>query len=207
MESVRAIGFAGYAGAGKTTAASYVESRYGYRRRHIATPLRAMLEPLLKAAGVSESMVYRYLEGDLKEAVIPELGVTSRHLQITLGTEWGRTHVSPDLWAKLWSLGAEGLVMNDSVRFTNEERSVRELGGVIVRIDRPGVGPAKFKHRFGAWLYRTFGIRWGIHPSERVDLITPDYVITNDHDEADLFAELDGLMDELRAPQGARLAA
>src|SRR5436190_14270704 len=88
------IGLSGFAQSGKTTAALYLEQKYGIRRKHIAEPLRAMLAVLLKANGMKDSMITRYLEGDLKETVIPELGVTSRYAQITIGTEWGRNLIN-----------------------------------------------------------------------------------------------------------------
>ncbi len=141
------LGFSGYAQSGKSTAAKYLEEKYGYERKHIAEPLRAMLAVLLKANGLSAEMITRYLEGDLKEQVIPELGITSRQAQITLGTEWGRTYVSQDLWANTWGrgIGRNDKVMNDSVRFPNEEEAIFDLDGATILIVRPGTRPAKFK--------------------------------------------------------------
>lgn len=97
-----AIGISGFAQSGKTTVANYIEERYGFERKHIAEPLRDMIVPLLRANGVAEDLIPRYLTGDLKEEVIPEIGVSSRSLQISLGTRWGREAVSRDLWAVTW---------------------------------------------------------------------------------------------------------
>lgn len=191
------LGLSGLAASGKTTAALYLEKKYGIKRRHIADPLRAMLAVLLKANGISSDMINRYLEGDLKESIIPELGVTSRYAQITIGTEWGRDLISPDIWANTWQQGiAEGeSVMNDSVRFPNEERVIRELGGVTIMIKRPGTKPAKFKWgRVGEFLYDKFGLMWGAHDSERTDLLEPDYTIHNDGSVEQLYADLDAVM-------------
>ena len=177
------VGLAGFAQSGKTTAAQYLEKKYGIRRKHIAEPLRAMLAVLLKANGLSSEMITRYLEGDLKESVIPELGVTSRYAQITLGTEWGRELLGQNLWANTWGRGiAEGeSVMNDSVRFPNEAEAVRKLGGIVIMIKRPDTKPAKFKWgKLGELLYDKFGLMWGVHDSERTDRIRPDFVIHND---------------------------
>jgi hypothetical protein len=63
------------------------------------------LAVLLQANGMSSDMITRYLEGDLKEQLIPELGVTSRYAQITIGTEWGRKLIGEDLWANTWERG------------------------------------------------------------------------------------------------------
>lgn len=191
------VGLSGYAKAGKTTAALYLEQKYGIKRRHIAEPLRAMLAALLQANGISSKMISRYLEGDLKEEMIPALGVTSRYAQITLGTEWGRNLISPDLWADTWAAGIEynESVMNDSVRFPNEADAIRSLEGMIIKIKRPDTKPAKFKWgRFGEFLFDKLGLMWGVHDSERIDRIKSDYVIHNDGDIDQLKADLDSVI-------------
>lgn len=196
------IGISGFAKSGKTTVASYLEDRFGYTRKHIATPLRAMLSPLLQAFGVPADEyqgvpnVYDYLEGFKKEDVIPGLGVTGRHLQVTLGTEWGRELVDPDLWAKAWVRGltAKSKVINDSVRFPNEQAQIDRYHGKVIMIRRPGVGPRVFKwQKLGPYLYDK-GIWWGVHDSERLDRIYPDVVIENDGSMINLYDKLDEVM-------------
>ncbi|MDB5610678.1 MAG: putative deoxynucleotide monophosphate kinase [Bradyrhizobium sp.] len=191
------VGLSGFAQSGKTTAALYLEKKYGIRRKHIAEPLRAMLAVLLQANGMSSEMISRYLEGDLKEKLIPELGVTSRYAQITIGTEWGRELINPDLWANTWGRGiADGeSVMNDSVRFPNEETPIHEAGGFTILIKRPGTRPANFKWgKIGAFLYDKFGLMWGVHDSERTDRLHPDFVIHNDSTVEQLYADIDAAM-------------
>lgn len=192
------VGLSGFARAGKTEAANYLASRYGYTRKHIAEPLRAMLAVLLRANGLDDEMISRYLEGDLKDGVvIPELGVTSRQAQITLGTEWGRELISNDLWSNTWVRGLtpDSRVMNDSVRFPNEETAIRShLDGITIMIVRPGTKPAKFTSWLGRKVYDWFGVLWGAHPSERVDLLNPDYTIINDGTIEDLQDKLDEIM-------------
>jgi hypothetical protein len=191
------VGLSGFAQSGKTTAALYLEQKYGIRRKHIAEPLRAMLAVLLTANGMKGDEITPYLEGDLKEQVIPCLGVTSRYAQITIGTEWGRELISQDLWANTWARGiADGeSVMNDSVRFPNEAEAIRKLGGVVIMIKRPGTKPAKFKWgKIGEFLYEKFGLMWGVHDSERSDRIKADFVIHNDASVEQLYADLDEAM-------------
>jgi hypothetical protein len=87
--------------------------------------------------------------------------------------------------------------MNDSVRFPNEAAAIRSLGGFVIMIKRPGTKPAKFKWgKFGEFLYDKFGIMCGVHPSERIDLIKPDFVIHNDADVETMYADLDKAMAE-----------
>lgn len=193
----QAIGLSGFAQAGKTTVANYIEKNYGYRRQHIAEPLRAMLRTLLQRFSMDDELIDRYLTGDLKKKVIPCLGVTSRRAQITIGTEWGRELIDPSLWARLWAHEAESKTMNDSVRFPNEEAAIHGLhGGFTVLVVRPGAGPAAFKWgKLGAFLYAKLGLMWGVHDSERVDRLDPDYVLPNDGSLELLYASIDDIME------------
>lgn len=198
--TISAIGLSGYARSGKTTAANYIEEHYGFERRHIAEPLREMLAVLLRWNRVPEDMIPRYLTGDLKEEMIPEIGRTSRELQISLGTGWGREQVSPDLWANTWmnSLPRGAKAMNDSVRFPNEEIAVKgddNYGGFTILIRRRGTRPIAFKWgEFGKTLYRWFGCMWGVHDSERTDRLSPTYIIDNDGTLDDLHRQIDSIM-------------
>jgi hypothetical protein len=191
------VGLSGFAQSGKTTAALYLEQKYGIPRKHIAEPLRAMLAVLMQANGMKSAEITRYLTGDLKEQVIPCLGVTSRYAQITIGTEWGRELISQDLWANTWASGihADESVMNDSVRFPNEEKPIHDKGGFTIMIKRPGTRPAKFKWgKFGEFLFDRFGLMWGVHDSERTDRLKPDFIIHNDSSVEQLYADLDDAM-------------
>jgi hypothetical protein len=197
MNALPPIGLSGLAQSGKTTAANYLEKHYGYTRQHIAEPLRAMLRTLLHRFGMKDAEIDRYLTGDLKEEIIPCLGVTSRWAQISLGTEWGREQIGDDLWARLWAHEASrfSAPMNDSVRFPNEETAIRNMGGATILIRREGTHPAAFKWGFlGRLLYRCFGLMWGVHDSERTDRLNPDYVIGNDGSLDELYQELDAVV-------------
>lgn len=71
-------------------------------------------------------------------------GVTSRRLQQTLGTEWGRDSIHPDLWALIardtvhCHRDAGRSVVIDDMRFPNEYDLVLAEGGEARRIVRPG---------------------------------------------------------------------
>ena len=124
---------------GKTTVAQYLQER-GYCRLPFAQPMRDMLSVMLSDLGYSEERIAHHLYVD-KEALVPELGVSVRHLLRTLGTEWGRECVSPSVWLDVWLAKArrKSFVVVDDVRFTNEAELVRLLGGEVWRITRPGV--------------------------------------------------------------------
>lgn len=140
------IGLMGFGGAGKSETAKILET-LGYTRLHVKAPLRAVAAALLREAGISETMIDRYLDGDLKREVIPEMHRTGTELQQFLGTEFGREFCYPALWLDLWTakaraiIDAGGRVVQESVRFANEAVAIKGLGGVVVRVERVGVGP------------------------------------------------------------------
>lgn len=143
----RVVGLMGYGGAGKSEVAKALEVEHGFTRLHVKAPLRAMAASLLCEAGISAAYIDRYLDGDLKRHTIPELHRSGTEIQQFLGTEFGREFCHPDLWLDLWLLRARGIVaaggrvVQESVRFANEASAIRAMGGVLVRVERPGVGP------------------------------------------------------------------
>jgi hypothetical protein len=129
----RLVAFTGLAGSGKTTAAQYLVEQHGYVRTRFADPLKSMLRSI--------GLGYDEIDGARKELPTPLLcGKTPRWAMQTLGTEWGRNCICPDLWTTLWTERAAecmdlgGRVVVDDCRFENEARSVRRLGGLVVRI-------------------------------------------------------------------------
>lgn len=139
----RLIGLAAHApGSGKSTAAAEL-GRHGFRCISFAAPLKRMAESFLYSLGnLSAEEIKRVVYYD-RQAVIPGINVTSRHLLQTLGTEWGRRQICPDVWLQCWSNTTRQLlesgisVVVDDVRFINEADLVIELGGQMWLIDRP----------------------------------------------------------------------
>ena len=85
-------------------------------------------------------------------------------------------------------------VMNDSVRFPTKAGD-QELGGINIMIRRPGTKPAKFKWgKIGEFLFDKFGLMWGVHDSERIDRIKPDFIIHDNSSVEQLHADLDMAM-------------
>lgn len=136
----RLIGFAGAAGSGKTTAAHLLCDQ-GFTRMRFAGPIKAMLWALLNAAGRDGVVIDRMLEGDLKEEPSGLLGGrTPRQAMQTLGTQWGRDLITPDLFTLITIQGARvalrggGRVVIDDVRFDSEVDAIRSEGGVVYRL-------------------------------------------------------------------------
>ncbi len=158
------IALCGPVGCGKSTLADSLIDHHKFIRLSFAAPIKQMIKVLLNCQGASRDEVRRMLWGDLKEHPTRYLsGQSPRHAMQTLGTEW-RDLMHTELWTNIWR-GATKFVdriVVDDMRFTHEAKAVRELGGKIIRIDRPGFGP-------------------GFHFSE-IDYmnIIPDFRINND---------------------------
>lgn len=131
--------FTGLATCGKSTAARSLVAARGSTavRLSFADPLRDMLRAL--------GLTAEQLTVHKNEPIAWCGGKTARALLQSLGTEWGRELVSPDLWAgamerrilEAWDVGHA--VVIDDCRFDNEARMVRRLGGRVVEIERPGL--------------------------------------------------------------------
>jgi hypothetical protein len=137
------LGLTGPAGAGKSTVARAVLAALGGGSiLHAGFGLKAMLRAFYAAQGVAPDLVDRKVDGDLKRAPCPFLGGRTPTLaQQTLGTEWGRELIAPDLWLAAWDREArrrlaEGApaIVNDSVRFENGAAAIRALGGRVIHL-------------------------------------------------------------------------
>ena len=132
------IGLTGRARSGKSTAAEHLVGTYMLEHYAFADPLR---DGLMAIFNLDPSD----FEGDRKEQPLAWLDRSPRQLMQSMGTEWARNTVHPDVWVKLAeqnldymtkALGAVlGFVVSD-VRFENEAELIRCRGGTIVHISR-----------------------------------------------------------------------
>lgn len=135
----RLIGITGRAGAGKDTIGYHLRRNFGYKPVAFADPIRRALVAMLDIDEMHFSHAY-------KEQVLPQFGKSPRQLMQTLGTEWGRNLVNPDLWLIVargsieqhWSQ-SNRVVITD-VRFENEANLIREMGGVVWHVLRAASG-------------------------------------------------------------------
>lgn len=132
---MKILGIAGPAGSGKDTAADYLARVHGFEQYAFAEPLRAGLKAILSLSD------YRFAPEN-KEKPIAPFGKSPRQLMQSLGTEWGRNLVHPDLWlllAEQWLArkkhSHEYGVISD-VRFENEAAWIRKHGGQILHLHR-----------------------------------------------------------------------
>lgn len=183
----RTIGLCGPAGAGKSTAAERLVQRWRFNRVRFAGPLKAMM----LALGLDPAQV----DGDRKEEPSALLcGRTPRQAMQWLGTEWGRNLIGEGFWIAAWQAATAraphvyrhpddsfALIVADDVRFANEAKAIRDRGGLVIRIERPGAGSAS----------------GGDHASERMDFV-PDRIIRNTGDLVAFHRAIDDLAASLR---------
>jgi dephospho-CoA kinase len=192
-------GLTGYARTGKDTIADYLVSKHGFKKFALADEVRAALlklNPHLRTrdfpsgAPLSE-LLEREGWDELKEQ---QTNPSLRGMLQRLGTEVGRA-LDSDIWIKalekrideyerehrmhLNVLRLEGTphhyVIPD-VRFLNEAENCYH----VIRVHRPGVGPAN-----------------GHQSETEVDEITPHAVIVNDGTVEELHAKVDAVLIEL----------
>lgn len=133
------IGLTGKKGSGKSLAATEL---FQYASRIQVVSFAAPIKKMLEVLGIRGEN----LHGNAKEEPIPELGgVTARYMMQTLGTEWGRNLIDPNIWVYVFEnkvrpiLKTGSIVVCDDVRFTEEYEVIKHLGGKIVKIERPGL--------------------------------------------------------------------
>ena len=140
MKPVKLFGFAGRAGSGKDTAADMMTDMLFCDTSESIISLR-FAAPIKIACRRIFGWTAEHTDGALKDLVDPRFGVSPRHAMQTLGTEWGRDMISPNLWRdstlndfdKSSSIG----IVRD-VRFPNEAEEIQDRGGVVIWIDRDG---------------------------------------------------------------------
>lgn len=159
----RVVGLTGYAGAGKDAAAAGLVAE-GWTRQAFADPVRSMalaIDPLIQGASHIDSLSWFVKQGGWDTAKrIPDV---RRFLQ-RLGTDGVRVHLGADAWVQAFELARDrrANTVAPDVRFPNEADHIRRMGGIVIRIDRPSVGPVNG------------------HVSENVDSLQVDATVVND---------------------------
>lgn len=140
--------FSGLKGSGKDTAAAVLVREYGFTKIAFADAVRELaltIDPLIPSPNTGYhyrlSYMVRTYGWDQIKRLIPEV---RRLLQI-IGTEGGRAMVGDNVWVDILAKRYPDIA-SDSVRyvitdcrFDNEVEFVRNNGGKLVWIDRPGI--------------------------------------------------------------------
>lgn len=140
------IGFAGAARSGKDTAADVLLSA-GWQRKAFADKVKDMLyalDPLMIETNYAEGVTSLRYEVDgygweTTKDCYPEV---RQYLQ-RLGTEGGRAALGENVWvdALLRDFENWGPTVITDVRFPNEADAIRERGGLVLLVERPGQDP------------------------------------------------------------------
>lgn len=141
------IALSGYARSGKDEVAKFIcELDPTFQIRKFSGKLKEMAS-MLTSIPVSMFEDQRFKMAPLgrewwstnEEGTVP---MTVRDLLQRLGTDAIRDGLHPNAWvnALMSEYRWQNWVITDC-RFPNEAQAVKDNGGVVVRIDRPGVGP------------------------------------------------------------------
>ena len=204
---MKLVGVTGLARSGKDHASDQLARLMRLHKYAFAEPLKTMLKSVFGD---------HFHEGD-RSGICPETCKSYRVMMQTLGTEWGRELMNPQIWVNLvarrWrevEAGchlvnetkdytgykaniAEGMVLSD-VRFDSEAEWIQLHGGVIIEIVRP---PA---HKSVAEKIMSAAAHVGIanHESERgISRHFITHTIVNDGSLNDFDLKLLGLVAEL----------
>lgn len=159
----RIVGLTGYAGAGKDAAAAGLVAA-GWTRQAFADPVRSMalaIDPIL-ISGPPSVRLAEFVEG-VGWDIAKRFDEVRRLLQ-AIGTDGVRVHLGADAWVQAFELARDrrSNTVAPDVRFPNEAEHIRRMGGIVIHIDRPGVGPVNG------------------HVSEQVDDLVVDATVVND---------------------------
>lgn len=140
----RYLGLSGYARSGKDSVASILID-HGWTRFAFADKLKLAvkrLNPILDCElgnpFTLDDALTRYGAEVTKEKY-PEY----RRLLQVMGTEVGRDMFGENFWVEqaLREVGDNDLAVFTDCRFPNEAKAIKERGGVMWRVERPGFGP------------------------------------------------------------------
>jgi hypothetical protein len=211
------IGVCGFIGSGKDTIADYLTNFHGFRRESFANSLkdavaqvfgwdRTMLEGRTKQAREWREQVDPWWSARLSQDITP------RWVLQYWGTEVCRRGFHDDIWIaslenKLRN-STDDVVISDC-RFPNEIKSIKDAGGIVVRVHR-GPEPEWYDAAISMNKGDRGNMTWAlskskieelkIHASETAWVGTNfDAVLDNNGDIDDLFKQVKGLVSNLPA--------
>jgi hypothetical protein len=139
------IAFLGIKRSGKDTAGDLLVNEYGFKRSSFAKPLK---DGIANIFDFSEEQI----NGELKEVIDDRWGVSPREVLQIFGTDIMQytlpqllpalNDVGRKFWVKRFMLwynkeGYDKNIVITDVRFQHEVDTIIELGGIIIKIERP----------------------------------------------------------------------
>lgn len=114
-----------------------------------ASSLKRLVEALIAELrpDIPYAEVKDFTEGTRKMEVVA-YGLTARDLMVTVGTKLGRENIDRDVWVDAMRsrikaffatthINPDDIVIVDDMRFPNEYRAMKDMGAIMVRIERP----------------------------------------------------------------------
>ena len=145
------IGLLGQKQSGKDSFAKYLTEDHAFMRHAYADAMKDSLyalDPYVFGANERLSIITKRMGWDRAKEQYPEV----RRLLQRFGTEVGRDILGEDIWTQIMATKLErarkagaNVVVTD-VRFLNEASLITAHGGILVRVDRPGL-PDEDQHR------------------------------------------------------------
>lgn len=211
------IGIYGFIGSGKGTVADILVENYGYQREAFANPVKDVVSTIF-------GWPRQLLEGDTKESrdfretpcpiwsKLLQKDFSPRYALQLMGTEAGREVFHEDLWLfalgrRIGAYGAQqslGNVVISDVRFPNEIRYIRSLGGRLIRVKR-GSEPEFYAtaledNMAPSNAYSQMSMEFpNVHYSEWAWIgQEPDYLIENDSTLDDLKLQVQKIIHDMK---------
>lgn len=146
------IGIAGKAGAGKDTTGKmlasllsnpnlswtmYWDSDIVFPQQHFVVHYADLLKEI--AASMLNMPFDNFNDQEVKQKYIDWIGMTVREFLQRLGNAV-RESIHPDFWVNaLFNTYYNNIIIAD-VRYPNEVQAIKDRGGIVFRIERPGAG-------------------------------------------------------------------
>jgi hypothetical protein len=208
------VGFVGFIGSGKDTAADYLVNFHGYRRDSFANTLKDAVanvfgwDRVLLEGRTAEAREWREQVDPWWAQRLNMPKLTPRWVLQYWGTDVLRKGFHDDIWIaslenKMRKTG-DNIVISD-VRFPNEIKAIHTAGGIVVRIKR-GDDPEWYQdavnmnegRRNMSWLMSTDKLKkLGIHASETSWVGgNIDHTVYNDTTIDTLFDQIKTIIDQ-----------
>jgi len=203
------IGFVGFIGSGKDTAADYLVNFHEFRRDSFANTLKDAVanvfgwDRTLLEGRTSEARAWREEVDTWWAERLNMPNLTPRWVLQYWGTEVCRQSFHDDIWIasveNKMRKTTDNIVISD-VRFPNEIRAIHNAGGIVVRVQR-GVMPhwydVAIQANKGSESAQNFLKKEGIHTSETAWVGGKiDHVVCNDTSIDDLYKQIKNLVED-----------
>ena len=181
------IAVCGKKGSGKDSIANYLIEKYGFKREKFADPIKKIALIMYPTWGE------RHIEGDLKEIVDPEYGISPRQVMQVIGDDFAQKFLCENFpeyrettGRKLWVRNlikridlSQNYVISD-MRYVHESHELHDKVDevLIVKVERSSINN-KDEHR----------------SENQIRFITPDRLFTNDQGLDVLYKKVDNMIE------------